>query len=398
MFEHKWVETENAEIIIINTCGVKHSTEQKILNSLCKMSYENKKVIVTGCLAHNITVILWAHPCASVLGVRSTEMFPDVAERLLDGIQTVSLKGEKKGEILAKPMPNTVIHPVAIQEGCLNACSYCFTKFARPHLVSFPLKNIKFEVEQAVDQGVKEIQLTGQDTGAYLKEGKTTVDVLNEICKVEGNFKVRLGMINPEHVKKMGKLFLDAFENEKMYKFFHLPLQSGSDDVLNHMRRRYTVEEFKKIVEEIRQRYRDAVLATDIIIGYPTETEEDFQKSMDLIRKMKFDVTNISMFSPRPFTDAAKLEKLKTQTIKKRTIEMSELIENILLEKNKNLIGKEFTVLTTEKGKKKNQVKARTNSYKQVLINKNIKLGSFVKVKIIDVTQTSLVGEVINSE
>lgn len=398
MLDAGWKESEkseNSDIIIVNTCGVKHTTEQKILNLLRRFYDQKKKVIVTGCLAHNVKLILSSNPDVSILGTQSLLDFPDTAEKLMRNEKVISLQGMGKHHTIAEPLPGTIIHPVTVQEGCMNRCTYCFTKFARHRLISYPIKNIKYEIERAVAQGVREIQLTGQDTGAYRYNGKTIVDVLKEICSIEGNFKVRLGMINPEHVIRLLNDLIDVYSNHKMYKFFHIPVQSGSDAVLSHMKRRYTVSEFRDIVKKIRRSFDDVTIATDFIVGYPTETEYDFKKSLELIKELEFDIVNVSMFSPRPFTEAAKLKKLPTQVVKNRSKEMSNLVDSIILKKNKNRIGKEYTVLITEKGSRQNQVKGRTDAYHQVIINKNIPLGTIVKSVITGYTQTSLIAQVI---
>ncbi len=394
MTSHGWHVSKEPKIIIINTCGVKHSTEQKIIFKLRTYYEQGQKVIVTGCLGHDVKLIHKTHPKASILGVKSTQMFADTAEKLMQGIQVISIQGQNKENIIAMPS-RTLMQPIAIQEGCTNNCSYCFTKFARPHLVSYPLENIIQEVNLAIENGVKEIQLTGQDTGAYIYKDMDSADVINQVLQIHGDFMVRLGMINPLHATRLFDKLMDVYENTKMFKFFHLPVQSGSNEILKHMRRRYTIEQFKKLYQNIRKHFPESIISTDIIIGYPTETEHDFEQSLELIKELRFDIINISRYSPRPFTDAAKLNKLSTQVIKARTQKMTKVFEEILNEKNKTMVGKRFNVLVLEKGNKKGQVKARTKEYKQVIINENIGMGKWIKVKIIGTTNTSLIGELV---
>lgn len=388
------VNEDNADVYIINTCGVKHATEQKIVYRIKQMFNQHKNLIITGCLAYNIKLILNACPCASILGVRSVSMFPDTAQKLLRGVQVICMDHDRepKTNIITVPEKYSVIHPIAVQQGCTNKCTYCFTKFARPNLFSYPLKTITTEVEAAVGKGVKEIQLTGQDTGTYNYEGNTVADVLTRVCAVNGNFMVRLGMLNPEHMERLFNNLMNAYKNPKVYKFFHIPVQSGSNDVLKHMRRRYTGSQVRTMINKIRNLFTDAVIATDIIVGYPTENEHDFEQTIDLLKKVKFDIVNVSMFSVRPFTDAAKLKKLTSETIKKRSTIISTLAQQISMERNMKLVGQQTKVLVTEKGNRPGQVKARTNSYRQVIINDKIKFGAYVNVKITDVTRTSLVA------
>ncbi|MEM4245459.1 MAG: radical SAM protein, partial [Candidatus Nanoarchaeia archaeon] len=181
-------------------------------------------------------------------------------------------------------------------------------------------KEILGEVKKAVKEGCTIIKLTAEDTGCWGKDiDEKLPDLLGEILKTEGNFKIRLGMMNPNHAIEFLDELIKIYNNPKMIKFIHIPVQSGSNKVIKDMKRDYKVEDFKKIVKRFRKEVRGINIATDIIAGYPTETEEDFKKTLELIKEVKPEVLNISKFAPRPKTEAAKLKQLRTEIIKERS-------------------------------------------------------------------------------
>ncbi|MCS7118812.1 MAG: tRNA (N(6)-L-threonylcarbamoyladenosine(37)-C(2))-methylthiotransferase, partial [Archaeoglobaceae archaeon] len=268
---------------------------------------------------------------------------------------------------------------VSIAEGCVGRCSFCATKFARGKLRSFSISKILEEVEKAVKLGFKEIQLTSQDTGCYgLDKGDFLLsELLKGISRIEGDFRVRVGMMNPQHAKEQIERLLEAFESEKIYKFLHIPVQSGDNRVLEDMRRDHTVEDFLEVVDAFRSKF-EITLATDIIVGYPTETEESFWKTHELIEEVKPDMVNITRFSKRKGTPAEKLKEIPGWIVKERSRKLTDLCVRIGLENNRKFIGKSLKVLITSYGKK--WMLARTNSYRAVITTG--KLGEFKSVKI----------------
>lgn len=313
--EHKLVDSEKeADLIIVNTCGVKTTTQNKII-SYVKKTAKNKKVIVGGCLPSMVNIKKYAPEIIGTFDTKSTTKINKI-------IKKEKAKNEEE-KILGKPrvrvMKDAAIIPIA--QGCLGKpCTYCSVKIARGELKSYKKEEILKEVKRAVKEGCNIIKLTAQDTGCWGKDfNEKLPNLLEEILKINGNYKIRLGMMNPNYALEHLDGLIEAYKNPKMIKFIHIPVQSGSNKVLREMKRSYTVEDFKKILGRFRKEIKNISIATDLIAGYPTETEEDFKKTIQLIREVKPEVINISMFSPRPKTEAAKLRQLRTEVIKERS-------------------------------------------------------------------------------
>ncbi|MBO8180605.1 MAG: tRNA (N(6)-L-threonylcarbamoyladenosine(37)-C(2))-methylthiotransferase, partial [Archaeoglobus sp.] len=286
---------------------------------------------------------------------------------------------------------NNAIAIVSISEGCLGSCSFCATRFARGRLKSFSMEKIVDEVKSAVKSGFREIQLTSQDTGAYgLDRGKAMLpELLRKISEIEGDFRVRVGMMNPQYAVKILDDLIEAYSSEKIYKFLHIPVQSGDNRVLEDMRRNHTVEDYIEVVEAFRKSFDDVLISTDIIVGFPTETEEAFWGSYELIKETRPDIVNITRFSPRKGTPAARLKDMPGWIKKERSRKLTELMRKVGLENNRRFMGKEVRVLITKEGKNGKNL-ARMDSYRAVVTEGEI--GEFVKVKIKDCRFNYLLG------
>lgn len=364
---------KDAEIIVINTCGVKEQTENKIYKYITDsiLPLKNKEIIVCGCLVDiNSEKLRKLLPKAKFFGIKDKQKLVSYLEKN---------KPKLKNKKIEKP---EITKAIIIANGCLGNCSYCAVKFARGKLESKPIKKIVAEIKDAIDSGTKEILLTAQDTACYgLDIDTNIVELLKEASKINGNFKIRLGMGNPQHLKKYKKEIVEIFKSEKIYKFLHVPVQSGSDSVLRKMNRYYTKKEYLELVNYFRKNIKELTLATDIIVGFPTETEKDFKETLDLIKKCKFDIVNISRFGQRKNIEANKYNEL-SGTIKKERSRLTTLLcSEIALENNKKLIGKTKEILITESGKNNTSI-GRTNEYKQVVVSKKLELGEKLKVKI----------------
>jgi threonylcarbamoyladenosine tRNA methylthiotransferase CDKAL1 len=276
------------------------------------------------------------------------------------------------------------------------SCSYCITCKARGKLRSFPVAEIKNNVKDAIRQGCKEIRITAQDTASYgLDIGLNLGVLLKEIVRLDGDYRVRVGMMNPYTLKKNFDEILNWFQNTKIYNFIHLPFQSGSNNILRKMNRKYTVEEFEVIVKKFRNIFPNLTLATDVIVGFPTESDEDFQKTVKLLETVKPDITNITRFSARPFTEAKKMKgRVDTKISKTRSKFLTDFCSNISKENNKKFVGKNFDVLITERGKNNTMI-SRTDCYKPVVLKeKNLDIGQTINVKILKAENTYLVGNI----
>ncbi len=389
-----------ADAVVFNTCGVKAATQEKILHEI-KNAEKNKKIVVAGCLAQATPeLITRANPSAVVTGIADGKR---ILQALLKSV------GKNKKTTVFKPAPPIVDRVIArtrIARGCLNACTYCQTRIARGPLQSVPQNEVIQGVARAVKQGAREIQLTAQDCGCYgfdLRPKTTLAELITALNEIPGNFRIRVGMLNPQHALKQLPELVDAFTLEKTYKFLHVPLQSGSDAVLDAMLRGYSVKEFKRVVDAFRKKIPEITLATDVIVGFPTETEQDFQKTLELLKETRFDVVNVSKFSPRPKTLAALLPQLNNSIVKHKSKLASELTKKISFQKNREWVGRTCNALFTEKGKRENAENTKTaenacslgrnDCYKQVIVKKNIELGEFTRVRVVGAVQGGLLAE-----
>jgi MiaB/RimO family radical SAM methylthiotransferase len=252
------------------------------------------------------------------------------------------------------------------------------------------------EVKKAVLEGCKEIWLTSLDSGCYgFDFGSNLAKLLEEICKIEGKFFIRVGMMNPLHAKKILDELIKAYENEKIFKFLHLPLQSGSNRILSLMRRGYSSEDFLEIVERFRKAFPQLSLSTDLIVGFPSETEEDFELTLKLIEKVRPSVVNISKFGARPGTEAKKMKELDAKTINERSFWLSKIVKEISLKENEKWIGWKGEVLVDEIGKR-NSFVGRNFAYKPIVLKSEEKIfGNFVEVEVKDARENFLVGKKI---
>ncbi len=376
---------ENADVVLINTCAVKTKTEEHMISRIKSLKrYGN--LIVLGCLVD-------ANPeRIRKLGIEY--MFGPKRYKELGKLLGVSIPEEKAGVV--KRRDSTTTTSVYIEEGCLSACTFCATKFARGRTVSYSPDRIIKEIEEAVKGGAVEVRLTGQDTGTYgVDRGMSLVELISKILdRVEGEYRIRIGMMSPEHaIRLIDEGYLDLFKDERLYRFFHLPVQSGNNRILRLMGRKYTVEEFKELVNKIRASYPDALIETDVIVGFPTETWDEFMDTVNLIRELEIDVVNISRFSPRVGTAAASFKgQIPSNEKKKRSKVITEVHEEVSLRRYMRYLGKTVDVVVTERTEK-GSYRARLNNYKLVIIEEGVREGEFTKVNIKEVTPRYLVGE-----
>ncbi len=394
---HQIVEDKNfADIVIANTCTVKHRVEVDELKEINKLKSEGKKIIATGCLVQD-QKHLEKLKGISYIGLNDQ----DEIAKYVDGVaagEVVQILSDKKLDRAALPRlrKNPVVETVQILQGCLSNCTFCATKLAKGNTYSFSEARILAQVESAVKDGCREIWLTSQDNGTYGIDRKTNIaSLLGKVCAIDGDFWVRNGMSNPQWVKKFLLNFIKIYENKKMFKFLHIPVQSGSDSVLKVMRRGHTAGDFKTIVEKFRKVFPEITIATDIICGFPSETEADFEKTLELIKEIKPDSINISQFWPRPGTKAAEMGQLSGAEKKERSRQLTKLCDEITLEKNEKWVGRTCKVIVDERNEDGTFV-ARNQSYKPILLKKKyLKLGNFVDVKISGAATKYLIGTVL---
>lgn len=394
---------EQADILIINTCGVKEPTERKILKEISNLNQSGKPFIIGGCLPQiNFDEVVRVGPnFAAILDTNSLFNIVGVLKQVEEGKRGIINLDEKKDVKLGAPrkLVNPVIAIIPIGEGCLGDCYYCCVKFARGKLLSYSPEIILKEVEKSIQKGCREVWLTSQDTGAYRWSNEKLPDLLRRIVELPFDFKVRIGMMNPKHTMPIFDDLVDIYQNPKIYKFIHIPVQSGSNQILGAMNRGYTREQFTEIIEAFKTGILDLTLSTDIIVGFPGENEEHFQESVNLVQEIKPDIVNISRFASRPRTQAEKMEnQIPGWIIKERSRKLAKITRKIGEEKNEKWIGWKGEALITERGTKEGWI-ARNYSYKPVLVhNPNQCLGEKIKIEVTTAKPGYLIGRLINNK
>ena len=392
-------DLEKAEYVLVNTCGVKQPTEDRVISTLKRISSLNKKLIIAGCLPRiNFERIVKTIPdFSAMLDPRSIHLIVEVVKRIDEGHTKLLVFSDEPAikPSLPKHLLNPVIGIIQIAEGCSMACTYCCTRFARGATYCYPDDDIVNEANRLIKKGCKEIWITSQDNSAYNFKGVRLPDLLRKICKIEGEFFVRVGMMNPFHTKKMLKDLIESYLNGKVYKFLHLPLQSASIKILELMKRAYLPKDVIEIIESFSPSLPYLTLSTDVIVGFPNEDDEDFEDTIRFIRKIKPDIVNISKFGARPKTEASKLKQLPRDIIEKRCKELAQIVKEISYQKNLKWINWVGRCLIDEKGKKDTWI-ARNFTYKPVVVKSDQNLlGKFVDVEIVDVRSNYLIGKLL---
>jgi len=387
---------EKATVIIYNTCAVKTPTENRMINILKKVP-RNKKLIVTGCLPLiNFERLKAEVEFNGVIGPSSGDRIIEVTRKVGSGEKVVILGNNSKPSLeLPRVRMNKVVSIVPINYGCLGACSYCCVQFARGQLRSYSIREIVERVNCDLNSGVREVWLTSQDTACYGKDiGTNLISLLDEICKIDEEFFVRVGMMNPNYALGMLDDLIQVFKDDRIFKFIHLPVQSGDNQVLKLMNRFYSVADFEKIVYQFRKEIPEITLATDVICGFPGEDDEAFNRSLKLVEGIRPDIVNISKFFPRPRSTAGK-SRISPQEVKKRSKRVAELCNRISFEKNKKWINLTVRVLIDEEGKRPASWIGRNFAYKPTVIKSNEPLfGRFLNTRIVKAFATYLEAEI----
>jgi MiaB-like tRNA modifying enzyme len=388
-----------ADLLIYNTCSVKGPTENRIINDL-KNAPKNKKIVVAGCLPKiSFERLLREVHFDGVVGPAVGGEIVDVVKRVLAGERVVDLAAlkEKPQLNLPRQAANPVISIVPINYGCLGSCAFCCVVYARGHLKSYSIKEVLERIKSDYAAGTREFWITSQDTASYGRDlGTDLADLLTEVGRLRGDFRVRVGMMTPNLVTEMQTRLITAFNNPKIFKFLHLPVQTGDDTVLQHMRRFYTEAEFKGIVSTFRNEFSHLTLATDVIVGFPGEAEEAFENTLRLLEETKPDIVNVSKFFARPKTAAARMKEglVEKEEIKRRSTVASELAKRLSAERNQRWVGWTGEMLVDEKGKVEGSWVGRNFVYKPIAIkSSNNLLGKTLRVKVVEALGTYLKGE-----
>lgn len=387
--------SSESDLNIVVTCSVKDATANRMIHRIKLLN--SKPLVVAGCLpkAEQRTVEKFAKD-ASMLGPNSLGQTLQVIDSTLRGRKFTALDDTDTSKIgLPKVRLNPTVGIVEIASGCLSECTFCQTKLAKGDLRSYRVGDIVRQVKAEVDDGCKEVWLTSTDNGCYgFDIGSDLPELVSAVSDIPKDFRIRIGMMNPMYMPRIKEGLIEAYDNAKVYKFLHIPVQSGSNKVLHDMKRGHTAETFKEMVKRARRKFKDFTISTDIIVGFPSETADDFEETMDLISQVKPDVVNLSKYSARPGTEAAKLEQIDEAEVKRRSKTVFDLINCISLENNKRWIGWRGRVLFNEKTD--GGVKGRNFTYKPVFVKDQVEIGQIHTVQIEQVTVNSLLGNIVS--
>ena len=392
------VETpDDAEFLVYNTCAVKSQTENRIVD-LLKKAPRDKRLVVTGCLpVINFERIKNEVDFDGVTGPAPGETIVDVLGHVAAGERVVSVDASSNSGLGLPRLPiNPVVSIIPINYGCLGNCSYCCVHFARGQLRSNYVNDVTERIQRDLCNSVKEFWLTSQDTACYGKDIETNLaELLKNVCGIEGDFFVRIGMMNPDHALGMLDELIEAYNCSKVFKFLHLPVQSGDNQILELMNRHYTIDEFVQVVEAFRAEIPQLTLSTDVICGFPGETKEAFENTMNLVAEVKPEIVNVSKFFARPGTAAENLVPLPHNELNRRSRQISKLSRKISFEKNKAWLGWKGRVLFDEQGKEGSWM-GRNFAYKPVVVKTDdYLLGQFASVRVTSAFSTYLEAEII---
>jgi len=385
--------SSKSDLNIVVTCSVKDATANKMIHRI--KSLKTKPLVVAGCFpkAEKDTVEKFSGN-ASLLGPNSLGMTLQVINSTLNGKKQIALEDSDLSKIgLPKVRLNPVVGIVEIASGCMSECTFCQTKLSKGDLSSYRLGDIVRQVQTEIKEGCKEVWLTSTDNGCYgFDIGTDLPSLVNAVVEIPDDFMIRVGMMNPMYMPRIKEELIESFDNDKVFKFLHIPVQSGSDNVLHDMKRGHTVGTFREIVNKVKERFVDFTISTDVIVGFPSETEEDFQKTVNLLDETRPDVVNLSKYSARPGTEAAEWKQIDVAEVKRRSKIIFEQINKISIENNKKWIGWTGKVLFDEKIDE--GIKGRNFAYKPVFVRNAVDIGQSHIVEITDVSVNSLLGKI----
>ena len=387
--EHGYRSTatvEKADIVVLNSCVVRQSAESRIVNKLhllkpLKEANPGITVAVTGCLVNsNISQL--------------RKQFPHIDHFFKPGEQPDWLgKPEQTPTLPQHPPPNVY---VTIVQGCNNYCSYCIVPYRRGHETSRPANEIISEVRELVNRGAREITLLGQNVDSYgkdLPEKPDLADLLMQLNGTEGLARLRF-LTN--HPKDMSKKLIDTIAHlDKVCRQMNLPVQSGNNDILQAMKRGYTVEHYRRLIAGIREKIPGVALGTDVIVGFPSESEAQFQNTLDLLAELRLDTVHVASYSPRPGTVAARelKDNIPVAEKKRRLHRIEQLQEGIATEINSRLLGETIEILV--EGRNKGKWQGRTGSDKMVFFSNDANhRGQLVNIRVDKTSPWSLQGKI----
>lgn len=395
---------QDADILMVNSCAVREKAEQKLYSFIGRLCLEKKKdakLIVCGCVVQykGKEILNRFKDVDAVLNTRRIEDFEQVLKDVSNGKRIMYIPSRMRNPNKILPhLKNRIGVFVDITYGCNNFCSYCIVPYTRGKEISREKEYIIKEIRMLAQGGVKEITLLGQNVNSYgkgLYKNYNFVDLLYDVSKFDDIQRIRFVTSHPKDFSY--SLILAIKEIDKVCKYIHLPVQSGSNRILELMRRKYTREEYIEKALLFKETTKGSI-TTDIIIGFPTETDYDFEQTMDMLRKIRFDFSFSFKYSPRPFTAAASTKEIVSKETKEKRLEkFQNLQEKITWESNLRDVGKIFNVLVEGDAKRGDLLTGRTTTNKIVNFSGEAKKGKIVKVVIQEAKKHSLQGNMEDS-
>ncbi len=389
---------DEADAVIVNTCAVTAKTERKILRRIKEL--QGERLVICGCIPAALPSFFRGIPCKKQMGILGREAALQIASLFSQSGQFQLDQTHSGPKNSAASSPQIASRPalilsagnfpvqeyagiINIAEGCCGSCTYCIVRQARGRLVSKSSSNILEEARRLIGMGVAEIRLAAQDTASYgADRGCRLPELLDRLASLPGDFMIRVGMMNPDSLKMQLAEMILALKSPKVFRFLHIPLQSGSDDVLKSMGRRYTAQDFVDIVQELRSSLPDICINTDIICGFPGETEDDFLKTLNTVRQVAPDKVNVTRFSSRPGTPAARLYDMPDRIKKDRSRHITALWLEIAGRRNRDYEGRALKALVTEQGRS-GTIKARAANYAGLVIPGAPDLCGWCKIRVV---------------
>ena len=369
------------DAIYLNVCTVKgNAGALKLLRKACE-TFPEVPLFITGCAPKD---------------------FREEATKIAPHVVFTSLADMEPSSSRSTLRESPFVGIVNIEEGCLDACAFCSTHLVKGRLKSYAPEGIVQQVRDLVQDGCLEIQLTGQDCACYGFDTGTNLATLTQriLAQVPGNYRLRLGMGNPRHILQYADALAECFQDDRVYKFVHIPVQSGSDNILQAMNRRHTADDFRRLADMFNTRFPLFTLSTDLIVGFPSETDEDFQATLRLLRETRPTVCNITRFVARPGTPAAKLEanpalRIPDSVKHERSAALAETFQQIAEENNRKWIGHTCEVVTEKGGYRAGTTIARNDAYRPVAIAGDIAAGKRLAVRITSAESFAILGKIL---
>ena len=402
------LELEKADIVVLNTCAIRENAKDKVFGYLGRCKHLKKKnpnliIAIAGCLMQQPKEIEEIHNRHQyidiIIGTHNLSELPSLIEEA-NNKKKQNIEVYSNSDILFENVKynrdSKISAWINIIYGCDKFCTYCIVPYTRGRERSRKMEEVLEEVKALKEQGYMDITLLGQNVNAYGKDlnlGYDFATLLENVAKI-GVPRIRFVTSHPWNFTDRMVDVIAKYDN--IMPYVHLPIQSGSDEILKRMNRKYTIEEYKKLFDQIKKKVKNVAITTDIIVGFPNETDEDFQKTLDIVNYCKFDGAYTFIFSPREGTAAAKMEdKVPMQVKEERLQKLNELVNKYSLESNQKMLGKTLDVLVVGLSEKdSNKVYGYTETMKLVNIvgNKDL-IGKIVPVKITDAKSFSLDGE-----